>query len=682
MSEKKLSLPENLNELMQLSQWVCCTLAPMPDGKLNKIPYNPATGSAAKAGDPGTWGTFPQASAAIEAGRYKVPGFEFATDGPYMGIDLDHVINTDTGEIHPVAISIIRAFDSYTEYSPSMTGFHIIIKADPAAGIFTGKRNKESPIDLEMYNKERYFTVTGNVFLDKPIEERTAVALEYSRQYIRKETPPPAPAAVSLPVGSFATTSAPLGDSELLRKMFDSQKGAEIRALFDGDLSAYGNDHSRADQALANHLAYWTNGNAPQMDRLFRQSGLYASQKIENGIRKWDKRHGQQTYGNATIQKALANFTAYVPQQRVTKAPEPTASPSAGDLAIHTVEPQPEQQPAPDFQMQTGPEMLDSFFEDVQTRMYEPLPTGITDIDAALDGGFMRQQLVTLGAAPGAGKTALAQWIFEGMATKGIDCIFLNLEMSRNQVIARSLARVAAKNGHKISSIKALRGYSWTPEERAIITEAFEEYKRTIAQHLVYNPDALSSNLDNILAFLDHVADKAEAEGKKAPLIILDYLQIVTGRDHEDGTELIKRAVKALKDHAVRHNTVVFLIIAHNRESNRSGNVTMESGRDTSAIEYSGDTQIGLTFTRCLSDWTDEYGIKHPKVSSPDALSQADRKWITLKIVKSRFGGIGRTVDLRFDGETMTYTQTYKDFKAVPDKTPFDEDDGWTTTER
>lgn len=332
-----------------------------------------------------------------------------------------------------------------------------------------------------------------------------------------------------------------------------------------------------------------------------------------------------------------------------------------------------------ELEKRTGSEMIESFLSEVQSRIYEPLPTGIVDIDAALDGGFMRQQLVCLGAAPGAGKTALAQWIFEGMAAKGIGCVFLNLEMSRNQVLARSLARCAARNGHKISSVKILRGYDWTDEQRAAIMEAADEYKRTVAPHMIYNPDNVTSDLDSILAYLEQEALKAEANGRPAPCIVLDYLQIITGREREDGTELIKRAVSDLKRFAVRHNTVVFLIIAHNRESNRSGSITMESGRDTSAIEYSGDTQIGLTFTRCIKGWKDEKGIKHEKGKSPDDLTQEERKEITLKIVKSRFGGVGRRVDLRFDGETMTYTQLCKDFQPVDVETPFD-NTGWETT--
>lgn len=330
----------------------------------------------------------------------------------------------------------------------------------------------------------------------------------------------------------------------------------------------------------------------------------------------------------------------------------------------------------------TGPGMMDAFLEEVQTHKYEPIPTGIRDIDAALQGGFMRQQLISLGAAPGVGKTALAQWIFEGLAVAGYSCIFLNLEMSRSQILARSISRYAARQGHTISNVKALRGYSWTEEERAVVMEAAEEYKRTVAPFMIYNPDDITSNLDEILAYIESEAALAESAGKPAPFVVLDYLQIVQGRKGEDPVELIKRTIVSLKQYAVTHNTIVFLIMAHNRESNKTGTITLESGRDTSAIEYSGDTQMGLTFTKCLKTKIPNTNPpQYTKPKSPDDLDDDERRAITLKIVKGRFGGTGRRVDLMFNGETMTYTQTYKEFSPVQMKSPFDDDDdGWVSS--
>lgn len=309
----------------------------------------------------------------------------------------------------------------------------------------------------------------------------------------------------------------------------------------------------------------------------------------------------------------------------------------------------------------TGPGMVDAFLDAVQTRKYEPIPTGIADIDSAIGGGFIRQQLILLGAAPGVGKTALAQWIFEGMAKNGIPTVFLNLEMSREQILARSIARLAARKGHKISSTVVLQGYKWTDAQRAAIMEAAEEYKQDIAPRMIYNPDGITTNMDGILEYIEEEAQRAEKDGRPAPCIVLDYLQILTGDPREDAATLLKRAVSALKGYAIRHGTVVFCIMAHNRGSNSTGNVNMESGRDTSALEYSADTQLALTFTACL----DREGGK-----KPDDLTKEEQKRVTLRIVKGRFGGAKQEVDLIFDGDTMTYNQTEK-HREAPDGNPF-----------
>ena len=70
-----------------------------------------------------------------------------------------------------------------------------------------------------------------------------------------------------------------------------------LRCLFNGDTSEYNGDHSSADLALCNHLAFFTAKNAKRIDNLFRQSGLYRD--------KWDRKTGASTYGEITIQEAI-----------------------------------------------------------------------------------------------------------------------------------------------------------------------------------------------------------------------------------------------------------------------------------------------------------------------------------------------------------------------------------------
>ncbi|MDE2105286.1 MAG: hypothetical protein KGL39_49125, partial [Patescibacteria group bacterium] len=64
-----------------------------------------------------------------------------------------------------------------------------------------------------------------------------------------------------------------------------------------GDISGHNNDHSAADLALCNLLAFYCGCDPVQMDRLFRQSGLMRS--------KWDDPSGEMTYGERTITEAI-----------------------------------------------------------------------------------------------------------------------------------------------------------------------------------------------------------------------------------------------------------------------------------------------------------------------------------------------------------------------------------------
>lgn len=334
-----------------------------------------------------------------------------------------------------------------------------------------------------------------------------------------------------------------------------------------------------------------------------------------------------------------------------------------------------------ELRKRTGKGMLEAFLlavTDTEARTFEPIPTGIKDIDRALEGGFVRKNLVTLGAPPAMGKTALAQWIFENIAQAGQDVLYINLEMSREQLLARSISRLAWTYSKKdFSALEVLRGYAWTDEQREAITEAAARYKADIAPHFIYNPDGVTNNIDSILAVMEAETARLKAQGKPAPLICIDYLQLVDS-GQRDAVEGIKGVIFRLKDFAKRENTVVFAIIANNRASNKSGTVDMESGRDTSAIEYSGDIMLGLAYTaiedRREYEFTYEDKNGNEKTGkAPYDLDTIRRlkkeafeagkdipavcKQISLKVLKSRFTEEERRANLVFDGKHSAFTE-------------------------
>lgn len=109
-------------------------------------------------------------------------GFFFQKVG-LIGVDLDHCVND--GIVEPDAEEIVKLLDSYTEISVSGTGLHIICKADSNVTGLLGERVSLQNGKREIYNNNRFFTITGNVYHGySDINERTSVIPEFIQKYI------------------------------------------------------------------------------------------------------------------------------------------------------------------------------------------------------------------------------------------------------------------------------------------------------------------------------------------------------------------------------------------------------------------------------------------------------------------------------------------------------------------
>lgn len=262
------NIPE---ELRILNQWVVWRLETTDDGKETKLPYNPQTGRMASVTDPSSWVTFDIACQAVAQGWFSGIGFVFTRNDPYCGIDLDA---TDDTEIFARQQKIYEMMASYNEFSPSGKGIHIIVKGAVPSG---RKRAK-----IEIYSHERYFTFTGNIRIQAPIEERNELVNRLWEEM--------GPAATDQ---YFAGKISPdMFTDELLVKIRSAQNAELFNKLFSGDWSGY-SSQSEADQALMNIIAFHTQ-NRSQIIEIFRMSGL--------GQRDKAKRLSYLTY---TIDKAF-----------------------------------------------------------------------------------------------------------------------------------------------------------------------------------------------------------------------------------------------------------------------------------------------------------------------------------------------------------------------------------------
>lgn len=349
-----------------------------------------------------------------------------------------------------------------------------------------------------------------------------------------------------------------------------------------------------------------------------------------------------------------------------------------------------DQQAEQEAYSRSGAGMVDSFLQVVEKNTFEPISSGLSSLDNAIGGGFIRQSVIMLGAAPGMGKTALISQICENIARTGEeDILYLNLEMSREILIARSLARIAntaAAGKKKIGVNEILRGYAWDDDTRDRIHEAAEIYKDTIAQHLVYNPGEPVTDLAGIL---QKIEDEKRRLGH-APIVVIDYLQLITGEDTEDAITVIKRSMLALKKYANDNNTLVFAITANNRASMTTGQSGLNSGRDSSNIEYGADVHLGLEYEAVGATVSIENGTpkktqgkdleyigavrrayheakqrntgipENQWIADDTAILQEYRQICTRYIVrvnKNRYGDADRIARLTFDGERAQFME-------------------------
>ncbi|WP_458189454.1 phage NrS-1 polymerase family protein [Haladaptatus sp. NG-WS-4] len=291
--------------LLDHDQWVCWREQTRSE-KVTKVPVNPATGRYASTNKPETWTSFDDARSYATDSSVDGIGFVFTEADPFVGVDLDDARDPDSDTATGWAAKIMEQLDSYTEISPSETGYHVLVEGTLPPG-----RNRRG--DVELYEDGRFFTVTGDHVQESPtdIHERTdALTTVYTAHVETDDTSGPDDSTVDEDEPARdeddrasntepAHTETGLTDDEVIEHARAAANSAKFERLWRGDTAGY-DSHSEADMALSCLLAFWTGGETSQMDRLFRRSGLHRE--------KWDAVHygDGRTYGETTIERAVS----------------------------------------------------------------------------------------------------------------------------------------------------------------------------------------------------------------------------------------------------------------------------------------------------------------------------------------------------------------------------------------
>ncbi len=292
--------------------WILARLQPKDGGGIDKVPTNLADGRDSNAQDRSTWLTGPEAAEAAAAwnAQRQDPVIEYGVglmiaDGRWC-IDLDHC--REGSGWAPRAVAVVNRFPgAYVEVSQSQESLHIMGFCRPDELPLHGTRCKE--LGAECYSQRRFIYVTGYGANGDARTDLTDQFKLFATQYFPKAEAGDEAQWSDKPVTEW---SGPADDAELIRRALrsSSAKGifggkAQFRDLWEANADAlarsfppYGSstwDGSAADQALANHLAFWTGKNPARIGKLMRESKLVRS--------KWDR----VDYFQGTILKACAD---------------------------------------------------------------------------------------------------------------------------------------------------------------------------------------------------------------------------------------------------------------------------------------------------------------------------------------------------------------------------------------
>jgi replicative DNA helicase len=267
------------------------------------------------------------------------------------------------------------------------------------------------------------------------------------------------------------------------------------------------------------------------------------------------------------------------------------------------------------------------------------IATGLTDLDAMLNGGWHRGQLVVIAGRPGMGKSALSLHNSIEAAKAGYGVLYLSMEM----VAAELADRAIASNGH-ISLGSVLSGVMNEREWEGV----------TVANGTLHELPLHVVDRSGLNFF--QVASYARRHKRKNGLdmLVVDYLQLMAGEGDKRHSQIeeITRSLKAL---AKELNIAILLLSQLSRKTENARKPKLSDLRDSSSIEQDADVVIF---------------IDREEVDNPETTWKG---YADLHVAKQRQGAIGR-VGVTYIGSHVRFADfagTLPDFSKQTTKREF-----------
>ena len=205
------------------------------------------------------------------------------------------------------------------------------------------------------------------------------------------------------------------------------------------------------------------------------------------------------------------------------------------------------------------------------------ITTGLQDLDDILNGGFQRGQVIVMAGRPGHGKSArsLHNAIAAARAEYGV--LYLSMEMVSAELADRALAQVGRIYlGNLLTG--QLKEAEWAGVSAA--TGTFQDMPLHI--------------MDKSGLSFYQVATLARRHKRKngLDLLVLDYLQLMSGADAEKRHAQIEEITRGLKALAKELNAAIVLLSQLSRKTENARRPKLSDLRDSSSVEQDADVVL------------------------------------------------------------------------------------------
>lgn len=343
-------------ELKTIPQWVCWRYA-LDNESVKKPPYNAKTGIKASTSDSSTWSDFATAVDRFRRDKQMAGiGLALTPDHGITALDLDHVIDPDTGAVDPKAADVLTRFQTtYAEISPSGAGYRLFCYGKPQ------RDGHSNPRWMELYtgSASRYMTVTGHT-VDGHAAALAAMQPELDRLHTLYMASPETPSTAA---GSTVGKDTPPRVCNSSERLALALKNPTIAALYAGDTGTYG-DRSTAELALALRLMTFADGDEQTV------AGWMDASRCQ----KWQTRDKDtDSYRGATIKAARDKWDGRPFDEHKPQSTD-TGGGTGADEWEQPAEPQPDRKPSTGLTWVTGDKLLGMTFAEPVWLLPEILP--------------------------------------------------------------------------------------------------------------------------------------------------------------------------------------------------------------------------------------------------------------------------------------------------------------------